>query len=545
MQNVRRFVVKKGDEARQDLLEGVFFGADAVRRTLGPYGRNSVSGIRGGTPHITNDGVSILRELWIPGEIQMLGLRTARESALKLNEICGDGTTTAMVLTYNILLEGTKRLGYEVVDPANGKYQKATFIDAPSPMALKRQIDEESALVIEELKKIAQPVKSREELIGAVRVSAEDQKIAEMIGGMQWDLGPEGTILVEDSNEPDDSIERINGIRFDNGFPTSRVINNQEKQQLELEDVHVIFTNHTIGSFSDFKSANATEGAGVINVLMTNLAQAGKLRRVVIIARKFDQLAMMEISENFKKGIEIYPINAPYLNQTQVFKDMAATLGGTFIDGEENRSLRDMTMADIGFAKKVQASRWNAIFAGVNDEKAENRIRARVQTLAKELKGERSPFAKKMLEGRISQLQNGFALMKVGALSETDQKRKRDKVDDAVASARSAYQEGLVPGAGLALQDIALRILKEDSLLRNPLCSIFKQVQSNAGSAFEVEPWVKDPVKVLRFVVEKASSIAGNLLTAEIAIDHKNPEPRRWEEPAVIDAGGSDGTNED
>lgn len=532
MQNARRFVVKKGDEARRALLEGVFFGADAVRRTLGPFGRNAVSGIRGGTPHVTNDGVSILKELWLENEIQMLGLRTARESATQLNEKCGDGTTTAMVLTYNILLELTKRTGYSVVDPANGKYEKGTTIGALSVMDIKRQVAIESLEIIKNLRKMAKPIGKKEDLIGAVRVAVEDEKLAEMIGSTQYELGPEGTILVEDSNDSDVSIERINGIRFDNGFPTSRVINNQEKQVLELEDIHVIFTNGVVSSMGDFRASNSDTGAGILDTLSQNLRKAAKMPRIVIIARKFDQLAMNEIAENFKRGFEVYAINAPYVNQTQIFKDMAAILGGTFIDIEENRSLRDMTLSDVGFATRVQASRWNAVLAGKNDEKTTNRIEQRVNVLKKELKGEPSVFMQKMIESRISQLVGGFALMKVGAKSQTEQKRIRDKIDDAVASARSALQEGVVAGAGQALKEAA-ESLPEDAILRKPLASIYEQVQANSGSGFDIEPWVKDPVKVLCMAIEKASEIAGDLGTAEIAIEHENLKPRMYGDPAL------------
>ncbi len=545
MQNVRRFVVKKGFDARQELLEGVYFGSDAVRRTLGPYGRNWISGVRGGTPHITNDGVSILKELWHPDEIRMLGLRTMREAAMKLNEICGDGTTSAAVLTYEILFEGAKKVGFKLIDPATEKEVNSAVIGGPSVMEIKRQIETEAKDVIEKLKAMAKPVESKEELIGAVRVSVEDEKLAEMIGGMQWDLGAEGTILVEDSNEPEVSIERINGIRFDNGFPTSAMINNIEKQTLELTDVHVILTNHVVHAISDFSSNADKGGAGVINQILANCAANGKAREIVIVATKFDQLAMSEIARYLSENkIKICPINAPYVNQGQIFKDLAALLGGTFIDKEQGRSLRDASMADVGFATKVQASRWNAIFGGRGDDAAKNRITQRIEILEKEIKGEASPFAKKMLESRIAQLRNGLALMKVGALSETDQKRLQDKIDDAVASARSSLQEGLVPGAGVALKSIS-EGMPEGSILKRPLASIYEHIMDNAGAPFEVEEWVKDPVKVVRMVVEKAASVAGNLVTAEGAIDHENPKTKYIsvdQENAM--SGGADGTSE-
>ncbi len=206
--------------------------------------------------------------------------------------------------------------------------------------------------------------------------------------------------------------------------------------------------------------------------------------------------------------------------------------------------MRDATMADVGYATKVQASRWNAIFAGESNDAAKNRIQQRVDVLTKELKGEKSPFAAKMLEGRIAQLKSGLGLMKVGALSETDQQRLQDKIDDAVASARSSLQEGLVPGAGMALKAISEE-MPDTAILKRPLASIYKHIMDNAGGEFAVEPWVKDPLKVVRMVVEKAASIAGNLVTAEGAIDHENPKTK-YIEMGTQDAseGGADGANE-
>lgn len=539
MQNVRRFVTKVGLDARSDLLAGARYAADAVGRTLGPNGRNWITGVRGGTPHITNDGVSILRELWHPNEIVMLGVRAVREAALKLNEICGDGTTSATVMTYEILRVANMRLGYniDIEDPASKKMTHATMVGAPNVMDLKRQIDSEAIIVIEALKKMAEPVKNLKEFIGAVRVAVEDPKLAEMIATMQWDLGPQGTILVEDSNERDDEMVKINGIRYDSGFTTSRIINNQEKQSLELEEVSVIMTNATVHALSDFAGRIGNGDGGVIDAVMKNCVANGRSRKLVIIASKFDQVAMKEIEMNFEKGTEIYPIHAPYFNRNQIFKDIAAVLGGTFVDIESGHNLRNMTLSDVGFASKVEATRWNAVFAGITDEKSENRIKQQVTLLEKELRGEKSVFAQDHLTSRISQLKGGIGLLKVGALSEADQKRKHDKIDDAVASARSALQEGLVPGAGLALKMIAEEVLPEDAVLREPLASIHQYIVANSGTEFTIEPWVKDPVKVVRLVVEKAASIAGNIVTAEGAIDHENPKPRYVEETSKAETG--------
>jgi chaperonin GroEL len=522
MQNVRRFVVKKGDEARQELLAGVSFAADAVRRTLGPHGRNSVSGIRGGTPHITNDGVSILKELWLPNEIQRLGMRTAREAALLMERV-GDGTTSVMVLTYAILIEATKRMGYTLVDPATGKLQKGVMAGAPAPMEIKRQIQNEALQVIEELKRQAVPVESEKDLIEAVRVSVEDEEIATMIGQLQWQIGKDGVIVVEDTNDEKDEVRAIPGIRYDNGFPDSRVINNMAKESLELVNIPVIITNAVIETLADFKKQFAEDNnAGIIDDIGRKQKANGEQIEMVVIATKFTQRAMLEIANNGKNGWRIFPVHAPFTKQRDILKDLAALLGGTFVDVSENGKLSDMQLSDVAFASKVEVDRWNSVFAREKDEAQAKRVNDRVLDLKLQLDGEHGEFAQKLLKTEIAQLTGGIGLIKVGAPTQTEQKRKKDKVVDGVAAAHSALQEGVVPGAGLALTEAAL-VLAEGAILKEPLHAIYKQIQANAGHGFAIESWVRDPLLIVRNVVEKAAEIAGNMVTTEIAIDHEDP----------------------
>lgn len=501
MQNRKEKVIEV-KEARAKLLKGVDFLADAVKLTLGPWGMNAVSGIRGGTPVITNDGVSIAKEIQSEDEIEDLGIRTAREVALQVNNEAGDGTTSALTFLQAALKEASKYL-------QTGN----TFKGKMSPVAVKNKILEESKEIVEKLQEMAVDITTREELIDVARVSVEDEALAVLIGGTQFDLGKDGTIIPEESNNTEDSIERINGVRIDNGFGTILVMNNQQKQTLEVSNAKVILTNHTL------------QGSKALEPLSDILGQLAKMGTtdVVIVARAFSSEAIALCMENHKQGFRLYPVNAPYTDQTQVMLDLAAVVGGKFINVED-RNLESMQLSDVGFAEKLVAGRYNAVFTGSDNDEIQERVDARLEELEDTLDGAESPFERKLLQQRISQLKNGFALMKVTGNSEVERRYKFDKVEDAVNTVKSALQEGVLPGGGQALKTIG-EGLPEDSLLKPACLSIYNQIMVNAGETIEIPEWVKDSVKVVRLVVEKGASVAAQLATAGIAINHKNERP--------------------
>lgn len=491
-------IARRGDDARKKLIKGADFAADCVKDTLGPYGRNWVfeKGRR-----VTNDGVSVARELELKDETEQLGLTMIREAAIKTNDMAGDGTTTAMTLAQAILKEASRFLG----DDTRGISAKKT------PIEIIRQVEKEKNEIIERLQEMSERIETRDDLIKSAKVSVEDDELAEMIGGTQWDLGRDGIILAEETAERTSSVEKIKGLRIDNGLGTSIVMNNQEKQALELSDTHVVLTNHIIKDFKPLKN------------LLDNLVKTG-VTNLVIVARAFTPEAIQLCMENIHRGgLKIYPINAPYTDQAEIMKDLAAVLGGTFFHDEE-RNLEDMNVSDVGYADRVFARRYDAIFTGKDNEKTQERVDARVKELTKKISGEQSEFEKKNLERRVAQLTNGFALVKIGALSDTERKYKKDKAEDAVHAVRAAFQEGVVPGAGIAFKDISDQ-LPDTYILKRPLLSIYEQIVATAPKDFVIEDWVKDPVKVLRVALDNACSVAVTLATAAGSVATERDKP--------------------
>ncbi len=502
-------IVKTGSEAREALIRGVDVLANAVKLTLGPSGYNAVLGPKGGAlTRVTNDGIKIAREIECEDEIENLGLKTMLEVCSQTNELAGDGTTTSVVLGQAILKSLSDLFGSNNV-VGNRK----------SISEIRAQVDKEFKEIVQKLKDAAKPVTSKEELIQVAKIAVEDDALAEFIGSTQWELGKEGTILPEISNDREDSIERVNGIRIDNGYGSSLAINNQEKQTLEVQDFHVILTNHTL------QNLNPLTGGQKQNGILVDLVKAGK-KNVLIVARGFTEIAIQECQENAKMGNNFIPINAPYTNQNEVMKDLAAALGGSYINSELSR-LEDMQLSDVGFVKSLVAGRWNAVFACEKSEEGDARIAARLEVLEQQLAGSPSVFEKKMIEDRIAQLKNGFAIMKVTGTTLTERNYKKDKVDDCVNAVKAALQEGTIAGGGVELLGISAN-MEEGSLLKEALRAPYDQIQENSGGLIITED-VRDPVKVTRIALEKAVSVATQLATAGIAIADKRKKDKKEE----------------
>lgn len=477
-------VVRTGEEARKSVLKGVKTLSDAVSRTLGPYGENGIleKGVR-----ITNDGISIAREIQLHDEIEDLALRKAREASVRANEQAGDGSTTTILLTHKILEAVSHETG-------SGPFQKRPTADVI------RDVSREKDVVIEALREAATPITTKEELVRSAVVSLEDEELGELIGSAQWELGPDGVLIADKSNDTKTTIERVSGIRIDNGLGAMQVVNRPETESLEVKDIPVILTTHIIQTLDPFLES-------IVKPL-----QAKGIRKLVIVARAFSEPAILELQQALKSGFPIYPINAPYVNMREVMKDLEAVLGGRFID-HEGDTLDNYHFSDLSHAVSISAKRWEAVFAGNGD------TGKRVATLDETLKGQISAFEKKAIETRRAQLKNGFGIVKVGAVSDTERDRVFDKVEDAVNAVKAAFQEGTVKGAGLAFKDIAE--LEGINLLKQPLLAVHEQIRSNAPSDFEVPEWVRDPVKVLRIALEQAVSVAGDLATVGVAINSK------------------------
>jgi chaperonin GroEL len=499
-------VLVTGATARRKLIKGARMLASTVKETIGPWGTNAL--IEKGN-RVTNDGVTIAREVRLDDEIEHLGARKMQEVASKTNDEAGDGTTGSICLADGILQAAENKLPIE--EGVAARMRPIEFIN---------QVEEERKMVTEKLMAMAQPVTSEEQLIEVATVSVEDPELGKLIGSAQWGLGAEGYLLAEETAERVSSVENIAGIRFDNGMGASVMMNNQEKQCLDLSDIHVILTNHIVRDLNPLK--------GVLDTLT-----AKGVRQVAIIARAFTDEAIQICLKNTQAGHGIYPINAPYVDQAQIMGDMAAVLGGSFINSEE-RNLGEIMLTDVGFASKIRAYRYSAVLTGRDDDRTKESIAKRVEILQKKLAGEVSDFEKKNLATRIAQLTNGFGLIKVGAVSETERGYKKDKVDDAVNAVRAALQEGVVPGAGQAYKAIADE-MEDTAILKQPLLSIYEQIMKNAPDGYVIPDTIQDPVKVLRIGLEKACSIAATLATTTIAIASKKEKPRLMQE---VDNGG-------
>lgn len=484
-------ILISGKGAREKVKNGVDKGADAVKSTLGPFGTNGFieKGLR-----ITNDGLTILKEITLEDEIENMGLSKLKEAVAKSNDQVGDGSTTIAILVQAILKEANRLLGTE--RSIGGQMTTADFLS---------KLNKECEEVLEKLTALTTPITTEEELIHSAVVSVENEELGRIIGSTQWSLGKDGYILAEEVPERGVSVERVHGVKIDNGFGASFIINNQEKQMLEVEDVKTIITTHTLQSLEPL--------LGILNQLLNQ-----KIKRVAIIARGFSEQAIKDCAENIKNGFELYPINAPYTDSKEMMLDLAAVLGGQFMDNETH-SLEDMQLSDVGFAAKIRARRFDAVITGKNDAESE-RVVARIGKLKEQLAGSPSDFETKRLESRIAQLEHGFAVVKVGAESETERKRVFDKVEDAVNAVRVALQEGTVPGAGLAFKQIA-EDLPDTYMLKRPLMAIYEQIMSNAPEGFVVEDWVRDPSKVLRIALTQAVSVAGDLATVTTVIANK------------------------
>lgn len=491
--------------ARDKMIAGAKYLAKAVTSTLGPFGSNAYLEHN---QKVTNDGYSISAELapTIEDEFERQGALALHNAASKTNDTVGDATTTSIALASAIIDETLRYLPNENSISAKKK-----------PSEILKMIEDSKNNVIEELKKVKKPVETEQELVASARVSVENEELADLIGKAQFQIGKDGFIIAEEVNEPKSSIQIVKGIRIDNGFGTPIIITNQAEQSLELVDVSVLLTNYTLG-----KEEILAMKAKVFDPMIT-----AKKNSLVLIARAFTSDAIQLCTDSMKQGFGIFPVNAPYVYQSEIMKDLAAITGATYYDTEERR-LEDLNYKDIGFATSVFARRFDAIITGTeNNPLIADSIQQRIKQLEDKLNGTQvSDFEKKMIQARIAQFTGGFAILKVGADTVFERKYLKDKADDAVNSVRLALQEGTVKGAGLAFKEISQQLPEED-ILKRPLMSIYNQIMSSAPDGFEIEDWVRDPYLTLVSALTNACSVAGQFGTINTVIcteDKKNKE---------------------
>lgn len=495
-------IVESGSKARNKLIKGADIVADLVKSTLGPFGQNVF--LEKGRK-VTNDGVTIAKEVELKDEIENMGASTLKEASVKTNDEVGDGTTTAITLAQAILKESVKLLP----DSEKGSMGKIT------PSELIRKIEKERVEITEKLESMVEKVETEEDLINSAIVAVEDKELGQLIGQTQYKLGENGIILAEETAEKNCSVEFVKGIKIDNGFGTSMIMNNQEKQTLEVEKCFIAMTNVVL------------KDLGVFTNLFNQLNQLNKPVNLIVIARGFSSEAIKTCLYNIKESrVKVYPVNAPYTDQNEIMKDMEAVFGGTFYH-DETYNIEDIQISDLGYVEKLVAGRYSAIFTA-KDEITE-KIEKRVKELEDFLKGSKSEFEKKNLKLRIAQLTKGFAILKVGSFSDIERKRLNDKAEDAVNAVRVAFQGGVVKGAGLAFKEIS-DSLPNDYILKRPLLSIYNQIIATAPSDFKIEDWVRDPMLVLKTALRNACSVASSFATANGAIVTERIKPRYVQE---------------
>lgn len=488
-----------GFAARDKAIQGMNYLVNGVKSTLGPFSSDFL--LEKGN-RVTNDGYTVSKAVCdaIPDEFERRGANVIHEASAKTNDQVGDATTTSEMLAQAIVGEAIKYL------PKQGVVGKRTVT------AIKAKINKEKDEVIKKLEASVKKIESEEELINSAKVSVEDEELASLMGKAQWQIGEEGMIIAEETAEYQSSIQNVKGVRIDNGFASSALINNQEKQTIEAENCKVILTNYVLHNLFGFEKVFA------------ELTKSENInRQLIIIARAFSSECIQVIYKNFLNGFKIYPINAPFVNQREIMKDLEIILGGRYIETEDQNPnpIEEVLPSDLGFCSKMIARRNDAIFTGADDTLAQANIVARISEIKGGLKASVSEFEKKAIQARISQLTNGFAILKVGAETDVERKRKKDKCDDATNAVRLALKGGTVKGGGLAFKEIA-DTMPQDSLLKKPLNCVYDQIMSSAPEGFVIPEWCRDPFLVLKAALINACSVAGTFCAIQGIVTAEN-----------------------
>ena len=535
--------IKFSSDARAAMDRGVDTLADTVKVTLGPKGRNVVLEKAFGSPLITNDGVTIAKEIELEDHFENMGAKLVSEVASKTNDIAGDGTTTATVLTQAIVREGLKN----VTAGAN-------------PIGIRRGIEAAVATAVEELKVIAQPVANKEAIAQVAAVSSRSEKVGEYISEAMERVGNDGVITIEESRGMETELEVVEGMQFDRGYISPYFVTDTEKMNAEFEKPYILLYDKKVSTMKELLP------------LLEPVAQAG--RALVIIAEDVESEALATLVVNRLRGsLKIAAVKAPGFGdrRKEMLEDIAILTGGVVISEEKGLKLETATIDMLGCADKVTIDKENTTI--VNGCGSKEAIAERVNQIKKLIEHSTSDYDKEKLQERLAKLAGGVAVLYVGAASEIEMKEKKDRVDDALAATRAAVEEGIVPGGGVAYirATAALEGLKgqnEDQttgiqIVKRAIEEPLRQIVENAGGEGSVvvnkvkegkgafgynarddkyvdmfEAGIIDPTKVSRVALENAASIASMFLTTECVLAEKKSDA-----PAVpaMPAGGMGG----
>ena len=531
------------EEARRALGKGVDALADAVKVTLGPKGRNVVLDKKFGAPTITNDGVTIARDIELEDPFENMGAQLVREVATKTNDIAGDGTTTATLLAQAMIHEGMRN----VAAGAN-------------PMVLKKGIETAVKTLVEEIKSVSKSVNSKSEIAQVATISSADAEIGNYIADAMEKVGKEGVITVEESKGMETSLSVVEGMQFDRGYISPYMVTDTDKMEAVMNDPYILITDKKISS---------------INEILPILEQVVKMgKELVVIAEDLDGEALATIVVNKLRGtFKALAVKAPGFGDRRkaMLEDIAILTGGQVISEEVGRKLDSVTIEDLGRARQVHSSKENTtIVDGMGDKEA---IAARVEMIKKQIADTTSDFDKEKLQERLAKLSGGVAVIEIGAATEVEMKDKKYRVEDALNATRAAVEEGIVAGGGTTFVDIlpALDKLEAEgdvktgiNIVRRAIEEPVRQIANNAGLEGSVvvaevkkagvgigydaandkyvnmiEAGIVDPAKVTRSALQNAASIAAMVLTTETLVADK-PAPE-GASPAAPAMGGMPG----
>jgi len=532
--------INYSEDARKILKKGLDKVADAVKVTLGPKGRNVVLGSSFGSPTITNDGVTIAKDIELEDLVENIGAEIIKEVASKTNDIAGDGTTSAVILCQAIATEGLKN----VAAGAN-------------PLALRRGIIKGKDAVVDALKAMSKKINTREEMSQVATISAQDKEVGDLIAEIMEEVGKDGVVTVEESKTFGLSKEIVKGLQFDRGYISGYMVTNTEKMEASLEEPYILITDRKISSLQE------------ILPVLEKIIKTGK-KEMVIIADDVEGDALATLIVNKLRGMfTALAVKAPGFGdrKKEMLEDIAIVTGGEVISEEKGMKLENVELENLGQARRVISTKENTTI--VEGKGNPEEIEKRINNIKKEIKDSTSDFDKEKLQERLAKLSGGVGVIKVGAATEVEQKAKQHKLEDALHATRAAVEEGIVPGGGVALLrtlPVLEKLLAEgDSYLNNfeqgdektgvnilkrAIEEPIRQIAENAGidgavvaqkvkekdenfgfnavkMDYEdlIQAGVVDPTKVVRTALENAVSAASMLLTTE-AIVSEQPEKK-------------------
>lgn len=524
--------IKFGEDARRSMEKGINKLADTVKVTLGPKGRNVVLDKKFGTPLITNDGVTIAREIELEDPYENMGAQLVKEVATKTNDVAGDGTTTATLLAQAMIREGLKN----VAAGAN-------------PMIIQKGIHKAVDRTVDEIRRFSKKVESKDAIAQVASISAGDEEIGKLIADAMEKAGNDGVITVEESKSMGTTLEVVEGMQFDRGYISPYMVTDAEKMEAELDEPYILITDKKISNIQD------------ILPLLEGIVQQG--RPLVIIAEDVEGEALATLVVNKLRGtFNCVAVKAPGFGdrRKEMLQDIAILTGGQVISEELGYDLKDATIDMLGKARKVKVDKENTTI--VDGEGDQRNIEARVKQIRAQIDETDSDFDREKLQERLAKLAGGVAVIQVGAATETELKERKLRIEDALAATRAAVEEGIVPGGGTVLVDCmpaVSKLLDETegdertgvSIVVRALEEPVRQIATNAGLEGSVvvemvkekeagvgfdalrsryvkviETGIVDPTKVTRSAIQNASSVAAMVLTTEgVVADIEEEDP--------------------